>query len=638
VQEHLEAIAAASRRYGGDPQHTFGGGGNTSFKNDEFLFIKPSGVSLATLQPEELVKLDRPRVHAVFGETAPADPDERESWIKDYIAAAVCPDSSGRPSVETPVHEVMPGRFIVHTHSIIVNGMTCALDGEAVCKRLLPEAMWVEYVDPGYTLATVLHERLAAYEAQNGRPATVLILQSHGIFVAGDTIDEIDARFDHVLDTLRAAYADAGVAIALPEVDLDQAAAAASAPRLRTLLGKDARRAVVCTAPPFTPAPGPLTPDHIVYAKSYNYTGSPDAAALAAFETEHGYLPVVCHEPGKATYCVEHNLKSARLARDAAANAAQVLQLTSAFGGPRFLDDRERGFIENWEVEVYRKKLAMGGAAAPKRLEGKVALVTGAAQGFGKGIAEGLCANGATVIVADLNLAGAQAVAADLEATHGAGTALALPVDVGNEDSVAALAASAALEPGGIDLLVVNAGVLRAGSVKELSLADWQLVTNVNYTGYFLCVKHLAPVMARQWEDGRAGWSDIVQVNSKSGLVGSNKNAAYAGSKFGGIGLTQSFALELVADHIKVNSVCPGNYLDGPLWSDPERGLFVQYLQAGKVSGAETIDDVRHHYEKQVPIGRGCRPEDVLTSILYLVDQGYETGQALTITGGQIMR
>ena len=238
---------------------------------------------------------------------------------------------------------------------------------------------------------------------------------------------------------------------------------------------------------------------------------------------------------------------------------------------------------------------------------------------------------GADIVVADMNAEGAAKAAASL----GAG-ARGFAVNVSDETSVETLVQEIVKEYGGVDLLVSNAGVARAGSVKSFALKDWEFVTNVNYNGFFLCTKYFARVMSAQ-NQATGLWSDIVQVNSKSGLAGSKNNGAYAGSKFGGLGLVQSFALELVQDQIKVNAVCPGNFLDGPLWSDPERGLFVQYLAAGKVPGAKTVADVRRHYESLVPMNRGCFPADVAKAIVYAVEQQYETGQAIAVTGGQIM-
>ena len=149
--------------------------------------------------------------------------------------------------------------------------------------------------------------------------------------------------------------------------------------------------------------------------------------------------------------------------------------------------------------------------------------------------------------------------------------------------------------------------------------------------------KYAAEILKQQNKVKPDYYTDIIQINSKSGLRGSNKNFAYAGAKFGGIGLTQSFALELAPFRIKVNSICPGNFYEGPLWSDPQNGLFVQYLRTGKVPGAKTIDDVRKFYENQVPMKRGCRLEDVIKALLYIIDQEYETGQAVPVTGGQVM-
>ncbi len=271
------------------------------------------------------------------------------------------------------------------------------------------------------------------------------------------------------------------------------------------------------------------------------------------------------------------------------------------------------------------------------RLAGRVCLVTGAAQGFGAGIAAELAAAGGHIIIADLNLPLAGQVAEELNQTYGAGTALALPVDVGQEDSVGQLVQETVLAWGGIDLLVSNAGVLRAGGLAEMDLDSFEFVTRINYTAFFLMAKYVAVPMRIQAGLDPDYFADIVQVNSKSGLEGSNRNFAYAGSKFGGIGLVQSFAKELVEDRIKVNAVCPGNYYEGPLWSDPEKGLFVQYLAAGKVPGARTVADVYEHYVAKVPLRRGCSPADVSRAILYCVEQMYETGQAIPVTGGQNM-
>lgn len=270
--------------------------------------------------------------------------------------------------------------------------------------------------------------------------------------------------------------------------------------------------------------------------------------------------------------------------------------------------------------------------AGQGRLAGKIAVVTGAAQGFGKGIAEALHAEGAVVVIADLNLPGARAVAAALGAC-----AHAVEVDVTDEESVANMVRRTVELCGGLDLLVSNAGVAKAGSLMQLEKQTFDFVTGINYTGYFLCAKYAAAIMQAQHDADPEAFFDIVEINSKSGLEGSKNNFAYAGSKFGGIGLTQSFALELCPYNIKVNAICPGNYLDGPLWSDPERGLFVQYLNAGKVPGARTVEDVRRHYMSKVPMNRGCFPQDVARAILYCVEQLYETGQAIPVTGGQVM-
>lgn len=277
------------------------------------------------------------------------------------------------------------------------------------------------------------------------------------------------------------------------------------------------------------------------------------------------------------------------------------------------------------------------GSFQDSRLSGCIAIITGSAQGFGKGIAEELALKGSAITIADLNEELGNQFAEELNKKFGNGTAIFCQTNVTDSSSLDECVAKTIDAFGGVDMFVSNAGVLKAGPVDELDEAAFDFVTSVNYKAYFLCVKAVATPFKLQNRLHSALFMDVIQINSKSGLEGSNKNFAYAGSKFGTIGMTQSFAKELVEYNIKVNSICPGNYYDGPLWSDPEKGLFVQYLDAGKVPGAKTLEDVKQFYMKQTPMNRGCLPSDVAKAICYACEQSYETGQAIPVTGGQVM-
>jgi NAD(P)-dependent dehydrogenase (short-subunit alcohol dehydrogenase family) len=271
------------------------------------------------------------------------------------------------------------------------------------------------------------------------------------------------------------------------------------------------------------------------------------------------------------------------------------------------------------------------------KLKNKIAVVTGGAQGFGAGIAEALFLQNINVIIADLNEDKGNSLAFSLTMKKTSNKAVFIRTDVSDPQSVKDLIISTVREFGGLDLFISNAGVLIAGGLDEMDPEMFSKTTGINYNGYFYCTKYASEVMKLQNLENPEYFSDIIQINSKSGLKGSNRNFAYSGAKFGGIGLTQSFAMELAPFRIKVNSICPGNFYEGPLWSDPHNGLFVQYLKTGKVPGAKNVDEVKKFYEDQVPMKRGCKLEDVMKALLYIVDQEYETGQAVPVTGGQIM-
>ena len=272
-----------------------------------------------------------------------------------------------------------------------------------------------------------------------------------------------------------------------------------------------------------------------------------------------------------------------------------------------------------------------------KHLYNRVVAITGGAMGFGEGIARQLFLEGANVVIMDINEKEGARLAGELNEHRSPNRAMFVKADVSSLESMENAVFETILEFSGLDVLISNAGILKAGSIEELDEGAFDFVTQVNYKGYYNCVKAVVPVMKLQNRFSTRNFGDLIQINSKSGLEGSKKNFAYAGSKFGGIGLTHSFAMELITDRIKVNAICPGNYFEGPLWSDPSNGLFIQYLKSGKVPGALTVEDVKRHYESVVPAGRGCRVEDVVKAIKYVIDQEYETGQAIPVTGGQVM-
>ena len=286
-------------------------------------------------------------------------------------------------------------------------------------------------------------------------------------------------------------------------------------------------------------------------------------------------------------------------------------------------------------MENYRRKVAS--SASKGRVEGRTIIVTGAAQGFGEGIARELMAQGANIVVADLNEATGEKTAASFNEKAGANKAIFVKTNVADMASLRNLMKETILNFGALDAFVSNAGVVRAGGLDVMTPENFEFVTKINYEAYFFCAKVASHIMKIETKYDPEYFADIIQVNSKSGLRGSKANFAYAGGKFGGIGLTQSFALELAPYRVKVNSICPGNYYDGPLWSNPENGLFIQYLNAGKVPGAKTVQDVKDYYLAQVPMRKGCNPVDVCKAILYAIDQTGETGQAIPVTGGQVM-
>jgi rhamnose utilization protein RhaD (predicted bifunctional aldolase and dehydrogenase) len=228
MSDLLKTITDLSHEFG-TPDFVKGGGGNTSAKTADTLWVKPSGTTLAGMKPEKFVEMDRKKLAELYDAEMPAASHAREALVKDLMMAAVKSGQNARPSVEAPLHDILTGTFVVHTHPTLVNGLTCAKGGAAACAHLFPRALWVPYIDPGFTLCMDVRRRF--------RGERLIILENHGIFVAGDTADEVRESYRRVLDILREEYHTAGI-----PTELD--------------------------ALPKSNTPEPVTPDHIVYGKN----------------------------------------------------------------------------------------------------------------------------------------------------------------------------------------------------------------------------------------------------------------------------------------------------------------------------------------------------------------------------------
>lgn len=596
--------------------------GLLSYKEDGVLYLKPVGCGV-NRNKERWVPL---------------------ATLKNPVGPNGQVDHQKEANFKSPfLHAHLQAVFVLQISSGLISCLVSSVNGESASKELCPDSLWIT-VNGNEQLLEQELEQIQSYQEKNGACPSVLFFEHQGVVITGSSMEEILQRWDRLRQQLKGKGIES---VCDQEVEFDQDLAVSIAPALR-MLYQPSGQSVALRLSSLAALNYAQTPQTLV-GLSQAFTlqqalwcgetplwieGEEQLAEkFSEYREQYGSAPHIVAVKGVGFFILASNYTRANQKRAVWQDAMQVVANASVFGGVTGSGNLVFSKDQNSHSGCGCKQ----GRGRSGRMQGKICLVTGAAQGFGQGIARGLAAQGAYVVIADMNLAGAQAFAEELNEQYASGTALAVEVNVADENSVENMVKQTVLFYGGLDVLVSNAGIAIAGDLTEMSKDKFEKVTAVNYTGYFLCTKHAVIPMKIQHKYSPEYAMDIIEINSKSGLEGSNKNFAYAGSKFGGIGLTESFALELVGFGIKVNAICPGNLLDGPLWSDPEKGLFRQYFEAGKVPGAKSVADVRRFYESKVPMNRGCTVEDVSCAILYIVEQKYETGQALPVTGGQVM-
>ena len=370
----LNTLCNFSHKYGGCAEYVLAGGGNTSCKDENYLYIKGSGTALATIQPEGFVKMERAKLVAMLTKSYPECEAEREAAVlADLMSARALGEENKRPSVETLLHNLFPQKFVLHVHPAKVNGLTCSKNGEKTVRKAFDGTVWVESTKPGYILAMLCKDKLDAYKASCGKEANVLFLQNHGIFFAADSeseLDEVVASVMNKLDAMIKRTPD------FTEVAYDAELVGTLAPRLAALYGEGGPAEVKFTAnktvlefaksaESFANIIESFTPDHIVYCKAHPlFVEEATAAALsdafAAYVAKYGYKPKVVFVGGLGMFTVSDTAKSVETVTVVWLDALKIAVSAESFGGVLPMTPELIDFIVNWEVESYRSKVSAG--------------------------------------------------------------------------------------------------------------------------------------------------------------------------------------------------------------------------------------------------------------------------------------
>jgi rhamnulose-1-phosphate aldolase/alcohol dehydrogenase len=664
----LDLLVYASRLIGAEPSLVLWGGGNTSIKirerdhrgrEVEVLRVKGSGSDLKSVERKDFPGVRMEDIRALL-----VREDMGDQEMVAYLAHALQEPGGPRPSIETLLHGFLDAYAVIHTHADAVVSLTNHDRAAEVLAGVFgKEVIALEYRRPGFRISREVAEAVAA-----NPQARALILAKHGTITWGATVREayeatielITRAEEAIAERRRGRRVFGGVRVPALPPERRRAVAVAVLPRLRGWLSRVQRQIVAFDDDPAvlefvgsTEAPalsqvGPATPDHTIYTKrlpcfvAVDRADDPAAVAaaveesLAEFERQYtAYfeahrlegatlvdpLPRVVLVPGLGMFTAGRDRRTASIVDDMYRHTIDVIGNASAFGRYVSLTPRDAFDVEYWPLELYKLSLA----PPEKELARRIALVTGAASGIGRAVARRLAAEGAHVVVADLDEAGARRTAEEITAAAGAGRALGLGMDVTREDSVQAAFEQTILAYGGLDILVSNAGVAQAGSVVDTSLADWERSFAVNATGHFLVAREAMRVFVRQGLGGA-----MVFVATKNVMAPGKDFAAYSAAKAAEAQLAKVLALEGGPHGIRVNIVNPDAvFQDSRLWSEEVR------RQRAAAQGI-SVEELEEFYRRRNLLGVRILPEDVAEAVLFLASDrsAKTTGCTLTVDGG----
>lgn len=359
----LQALTEMSNRYGSNKAYVLGGGGNTSVKDGDLMYVKASGFSLADITPDGFAAMSLPLLKQMLIKHYPIEDDQREELALADMMAARAPGENKRPSVEALLHALLPQKYVLHLHPAVINGLTCSSQGQSRAQELFPHCIFIPLTKPGYILASVCRDEIAKYRARTGQEPMILLLQNHGVFISADSVEEIDRIFGELYEKTEKQLAG------IPDTDV-QAAQGGMEKDLAGLYGGEcsvffykmpALKPFSRSREAFVPLNNAYTPDHIVYCKAhplYLDAQSDAAAEFERFKFERGYAPKIA-VTADGFYAMGASVKEAALAALLFADQVKLVLYSYAFGGPLPLPEDFVKFIENWEIESYRSKVSL---------------------------------------------------------------------------------------------------------------------------------------------------------------------------------------------------------------------------------------------------------------------------------------